>query len=692
MMPEKGAAGTPPLPGVARLGWLLFLQPLVLHKLFKAWGLDDDPSLIRLWPRIKARDPVVLGLLRRWATWVFVVTPALALALALTLHLFAFKIAWLGFFAAMVGGVAGGVAFGVAGGVAGGVALGVAGGVAVGVAFGVAVGVAALLAFFRLPLWILEALAMLIISRWARVASEVSPRLSRWLPFRYHDLIYLPLPGLRSFILQVASIDPRLALTLVVEAAASIGQKRPAAAALVELQARDLERAATHRLFAQTANLSLPFLPGGSALDPDSPIRPFQAAARDLLAGGAAQSRRRVSLERARETIEAFEKTAIAGQRTGALHRRLLPTARLWLDIIREEEQKLAREEAERPEVPLAFVAGPALTPERSEQRDLFKGRADLVRLIEHDLAPEKHGLLLIIGQRRMGKSSLRNWLPHYLGTETIAAADLQKLSGDPRRKTPHRILLDAVAATVPNASPPPESDAWGDGLRWLKALDQSLDDKRVLLVADEVERIQDGIRDGWCSTDVLDFLRAAGSELRTIRILLLTAYPLYQLGPAWVDRMLGATSRSISYLDEASARDLLTRPVPDFPAIYPEGGVDRILEQTHRHPFLLQKVGDELCKLLNERGGRRRATDAELTEVFDRVLKDVDLFDELWRQRSADEQTFLRRLAASSEPLEPDQAARQLLREGYLEKRGAKVVIAVPLFRDWIADTQGGP
>src|SRR5262249_55978586 len=142
-------------------------------------------------------------------------------------------------------------------------------------------------------------------------------------------------------------------------------------------------------------------------------------------------------------------------------------------------------------------------------------------------------------------------------------------------------------------------------------------------------------------------------------------------------------TSRSISYLDEKDARDLLLHPIPDFPDIYPEGGVERILLETGRHPYLLQKVGDELVRLLNARGGRRRATDAELTEVFDGVIGGADLFDELWRQRTEEERANLRRLASSPEPVEPDAAALQLVREGYVERRDGKVSIAVPLFRE---------
>jgi hypothetical protein len=341
---------------------------------------------------------------------------------------------------------------------------------------------------------------------------------------------------------------------------------------------------------------------------------------------------------------------------------------------------------ADRPEVPSVFVAGPPLTPDRAEDRTLFKGRADIVKLIEHDLVPDRRGVLLVIGQRRMGKTSLCNYLPTYLGTgTTVVVSNFQPLSGDTHRETPHRRVLGDIAARSTGSTAPPESARWGDGLRWLEDLDPTCADRKILVVIDEVERVEDGIRDGWCSTDFLDFLRAAGDALRNIRFLLLTAYPLHRLGPHWTDRLVSATSRTISYLGEDDARELLAHPIPEFPDIYPEGGIDLILAQTGRHPYLLQKAGDDLCRLLNSRGGLRTATRDELTEVFDGMIRDVQVFDEIWSSRTQEEHATLRRLAQADEPGELDPAAIVLAREGYLERRGDEVAIVVPLFREWI-------
>lgn len=84
---------------------------------------------------------------------------------------------------------------------------------------------------------------------------------------------------------------------------------------------------------------------------------------------------------------------------------------------------------------------------------------------------------------------------------------------------------------------------------------------------------------------------------------------------------------------------------------------------------------------------GQHGATLDELTEVFDGIIRDTDLFDEIWnsRTRTGEERATLLRLAGPSEVGDSDPAALQLAREGYLERRGDKVAIAVPLFREWI-------
>lgn len=755
------------IPGLWTLGWMLFMQPLRLHRLHRALGLEDernaDPSLLKLWPRLRGGDSSLALLVRRYAALLVVMTPVGALLLSRLVWLAGILVHWgvvavvaatgvaLGVVGGVVGGVARGVALGVVFGVAEGVALGavggavdgvakvlalgiavgaaggaalgllfgaadgVAGGVANGVARGVALGlmvevglglvggvfgggelglvdaivggVVFILTFFRLPAWLLESLWTRCLSSLLRRHRSSVARVIPLLPYRHHDLIGFSLWGLRDLLVDAAHEDAALGQRLIDEAAATVGQRIVARDALIELRALELDRAARHDGFQRAADLSLPFLPPAEELADDDPLRVFQAVARDVVAGGANQRLRQQALARARTRLETFLTTPRSRRKEPFAHR-LLQTAAVWLESVNERGALLEREMRERPQVPMVFVAGAPLRPAATEGSGLFKGRRDLATVLEQDLSPGRRGVMVVIGQRRMGKSSFALWLPRLLGTGTaVVRVDFQGLGGERHRAHPHRVIVDALAKELPGLPTPPTGDAWGDALTWLAAVEESTLGAHVLIVVDEVEKVEEGIREGWCGREFLDFARAVGDRLDRVRLLLLCARPLSRLGAHWPDRLISATVRTLGPLDEKAARELITKPIEDFPAIYPDGGVERILAETGRHPFLIQKVCDDLCRLLNERGGLRRATTDELDEVIEANAAELLLFRELWESRTPEERAVLQALARG-DSVTRSTVFEALLREGFIARDGERYFIAVPMFQRWIADS----
>lgn len=742
---STGPNMVPEVPGLARLAWLLFMQPVQLRDAIMRWGLDPMASGWQLWKTACAGNRYAAVLLRRLALLLGLGAPLAAVGVCTLSTLAGVPVQWSGVTIGVAGGVVGGalggvvdgatfgVALGVAFAVTGGVVFAVAGGVAYAVAFGVALGVAvggalgvrdsatygreggpalvvvpigAFVAgaivgrgafvsavFFTVgvvsilrPIWLAEGALTLLLSAAIKTQGSHILALARWLPPLHDDLIMFPLPGLHRCILAVAAADAAQGKKLLARAAVSPGLRETGQRVLLELQGRSLERAAREDDFQSAINLDLPFLP--DSRDPSATIfKPFQAAAQDLLAGGRSQHQRRQALGRAHSVLQSF---LLGTDLTNRDKRRLRQTCQIWLDIV---EQRLRALESEPAEVPLVFVAGTALKPSLPDERSLFKGREDVVRLIEHDLAPTRRGVIFVLGQRRMGKSSLSNWLPRLLGTgTTIVACDFQTLSGDEHRSHPHLRIIEGIGKAVAGLpEPPQQSSSWRDALAWLQTIDPVLAERRILVTIDEVERVEDGIRDGWCTTDFLDFLRATGDAVTNIRVVLLSAFPLRRLGRHWVDRLISVTSLSISYLSTAHASELLQHPVPDFPPIYPEGGVDDIVAKTHGHPYLLQRVGDELVRRLNLRGAHQ-ATDDDVTAVLDTVVNEGDVpFLEIWDTRTEAERAVLRRLASAESSMDPAHpeldrdATTELVRDGYLERQGERLAIAVPLFRDWI-------
>jgi len=213
---------------------------------------------------------------------------------------------------------------------------------------------------------------------------------------------------------------------------------------------------------------------------------------------------------------------------------------------------------------------------------------------------------------------------------------------------------------------------------------------QRCLVAIDEVENLQDGIAKGWSDPGFLRFVRAAGDELRRIRFLLVSAHPLERLGGDWTDRLISAVPYTLTYLEQDAARDLVTRPCDEFPDIYPEGGVQRILAETHGHPHFTQAVCDAFVRRLNE-AKRFTATSLDVERAIDQAYNaQSHVLKELWLAQTADEQAWLRRLAsAKASVTDPDAALASLERYGYVENQGGEYGVALPLFARWIRQYQ---
>lgn len=281
--------GVPPVPGAAALGWLLLMRPLMLRRLLEAWGFAGFVTWSGLGQCAAAGDEVARALRRRWMAWLGVVVPwatlmALAMAAAvgvavdwrmlvprwlfcalvsvlfgwlsslmLGMHrsalgvtvAFATGYTSLGVFADVVEApalVRTGWELGIGLTLCGAVlALGrlprrwVVSMAAVGgvVMWGSEMwherswvgGVLFVAVWLRLPLLVIEVPLMLAlrVMQWRDPAA--GPRLARWLPYRWDDLVLVPLPGLRGFLMALAARDRALAEVLIEEAAGSIGQQ-----------------------------------------------------------------------------------------------------------------------------------------------------------------------------------------------------------------------------------------------------------------------------------------------------------------------------------------------------------------------------------------------------------------------------------------------------------------------------------
>lgn len=228
-------------------------------------------------------------------------------------------------------------------------------GIAAGVALGVSTGVTATVIWTHLPSFAVEALVTLSLSMLG-----ATPRRARWLPYLYHDLIRFPLPGLRRILIDLGTSNPEFARELIDEALISVGQRRLAQRAVVELQAHDLERLARTDAWSRIIGLDGPFFPDIGELEPADPLHTFIGTARDVQAAssGGSQHRRLEQLEKAQRRMESFKLTlAFESEPDGGQVEELVDDAHLEIENDAVDELVrvfFSREDA----IPLALEAG----------------------------------------------------------------------------------------------------------------------------------------------------------------------------------------------------------------------------------------------------------------------------------------------------------------------------------------------
>jgi uncharacterized protein len=380
--------------------------------------------------------------------------------------------------------------------------------------------------------------------------------------------------------------------------------------------------------------------------------------------------------------------------------------AQRWLKIVVSTEEEIRGRLGFLP-IPNPYVAGAPLQP---RDFNLLKGRRDIIRTIEKDiLIANQRPSLLLFGRRRSGKSSTLLNLPLLLGRRFEPVyMDCQ----DAKWHESDQAFCYNLARDIFDRLQ--ESEAVEDlGQPALKEfeknaftrLDQYLDQferltaqrgKRILLAFDEYEGLQESITAGDISKNVLGKLRNIIQHRQYFVVLVSGSHRFEELsGLNWASYLINTRTLELSFLDENSARELLTEPVPQLH--YANGVLDEILRLTHCQPYLLQALASELVNHLNDRQ-QTMATKADLDAPVEHVLTSANAyFANMWREDNSNaEQTVLRAFATGEGhrvlTAEHQAALQALVRKEMLERTATGHRLTVPLFGRWIMKNHALP
>jgi GAF domain-containing protein len=328
--------------------------------------------------------------------------------------------------------------------------------------------------------------------------------------------------------------------------------------------------------------------------------------------------------------------------------------------------------------IPNPYVVG---TPLQAGS-PLFIGREDVVTFIQENLAAAHRNNLVLIGQRRTGKSSLLKQLPGRLGESYVPVyLDGQALGLDPGLPNFFLTLATEIAfaledrqlsVTPPDLSDFVDSPAAAFERKFLGEVRAAIGDRHLLLLLDEFEELEAAVRRKNLDPTVFGFLRHLIQHTENLSVIFCGTHRLEELAADYWNVLFNISLyRHVGFLEQPEAARLMQEPVAPYGMRYDDLALDKIWRVTAGHPYFLQLLCHSMVNRHNKTL-RSYVTVADVNAALDEILASGEAhFVYLWTEANAAEKltlTVLSRLGAASSLVTPVEIA------DYLTERGVKV------------------
>jgi AAA+ ATPase superfamily predicted ATPase len=553
-----------------------------------------------------------------------------------------------------------------------------------------------------------------ILSIWrARRRPLQAPRFLHQTLAYWDEVMPLPQPLLWRLLIAAGEADREAGMQAITHLVTNTHQHRAAERALLELGSRELMSCKTVAEIAEHAPSSFWFtsnVASGRMQGAAEAFTQCQQIAAEIASAVVSTSdyQKLTTFNRARKRLEEFRQFAVLVL-LGRERQNFIEIARRWLAAVDAELERLSHEDGA-----VEKIANPYLAPNPlAASSEMFFGRHESFRFVEeHFLREGETAPIVLYGQPRIGKTSLLKNLDQRLTTNLISIyADMQRSA----QVESTGGLLFGLSKTIGQQLIPrgihvrqPSIDAFASEPfivfdNFLDEVERAIraPENRIILALDEFEQIEKQLTAGKVSADLMDYLRGTMQSRSGIRMIFAGTHTLDEMvSGLWTQYFRNALSCHISYLDEDSARSLITNPIKEFPLNYEPEAVDLLVGQTHCHPCLIQLTCSVLVDLKNAQKSRHTSI-ADVKRAFEKVLKEAgkNVFPGIWGWIPSGEQKLLAMLA-SSEPATVTQLALALARpEAEVKAMVERLVenelltrneegcrFQVALFRQWVS------
>ena len=370
----------------------------------------------------------------------------------------------------------------------------------------------------------------------------------------------------------------------------------------------------------------------------------------------------------------------------------------IFANQLREVNQEVARVETITTN---PYSKGYALSPDTPGNVPLFLDRRDIKEELTLKIqTSESMPTFLILGQRRVGKTSLLNFLPSLLDASSflVVSMDAQSMSGElsiSKWLLEWRFrILTKLKLDYPEWSPPENTlVAWDEFAQFLNNITKG-NQRRIILAMDEYDEdlgFQRALQhDPEIGKALLSRIRAFSQSQKRVVFMFIGATNFSDLPePKWSRYFVHSYTLWVDYLSEPSSIQLITNPSDGFKLEYEEDVIENIYNMTQGHPHLLQSICSELVDYANKEV-RRRINQDDLTMILrEKIVRSGEQpFSVFWDEFC--EKMEMRRTVlsiAKGEPVDHSSVeVRRLLDYKYIvEKLDGGFQMRVPLFAEWV-------
>jgi ABC-type branched-subunit amino acid transport system substrate-binding protein len=346
-------------------------------------------------------------------------------------------------------------------------------------------------------------------------------------------------------------------------------------------------------------------------------------------------------------------------------------------------------------------------------ETEKFFGRESLFRFIEDNLR-QNVKVILLHGQRRIGKSSVLKQIPNKVGNNEFVFVpfDLQDKSQSNLSSILHELAKGIVAYLQPEGIVQPpnfaalEADKDIFGRDFLPSVYQAIGDRNLVFLLDEFDVLDnqnnDIVNNG---AGFFNYLKALTSNQERLFIIPVVGRHVDDLTNL-LSLFKDAPYKPISFLDDLSAERLIKNPAHDI-LTYEEEAIQEIRKLSGGHPYFTQVI----CSCLFTKANLNNnwtVTRADVESIVDRAIESAEAgLTWFWDGLSIPEKVIFsavaeaQKIAIEQNQIVPEErlkllknygvintdslveAVNQLTRKGWLDDIGLRV--KVELVRRWL-------